>query len=351
MRGITQLTAAYLLLSSVALAFTPKMTEKVVRRTNESHSLTDSFHHKFSLNSGAEDHNLSEIRNVNMRNFHTFLNVLGVSPHVAIGALKLSSSDYLDNVIFGKDEAEKKSPWNWTLFWLAPGSMACIYMSYFMDSNFFLSLALMTCFISLDLLFWSDLIGIIIPKTRGHALITILVRPINAIVTAILYHYIVFPLSWTFWVTGMYYLWLLILPFVSILYVFYRVTGLYRSFCAHYLEIRDIEIGAFSVINRALNENNLGFVSESWKEMYEPPHGGFHYEVLGDGAFGSVVKGRLKGSTDPNDLVAIKTIKTVAKNNESVLGAAILLAGTAVLGNAASVAEDVTNTLKSSLEQ
>jgi hypothetical protein len=336
----------------VALLLTPPVVKAI---TSPVGNVTDNLQNRFKggmevyekhfgQGSGMEDHDLWKIRDMNKHSFHTFLNVIGVSPHVAIGTLKYISEDYLDNILFGKDEAKEKSPWSWSLFWLAPGLMSCRYMSYFMDTNFWMSLAFMASFVSLDLLYWSDLIGLFLPKTRGHAFITVIARPVNAVITALAYHYIIYPCTFSFLVKYMYYIWIYFLPFISIVYVFYRVKRLYYAFRAYQREISTIDHMALAAVERALRDENLGFVCQPWQELYDS------IETLGEGHFGIVMKGNIKGNLD--DLVAIKKIKIEDRNEDNVIrSVALTLAIGAVLGNAAECVEDASLALKSPRQQ
>lgn len=343
MRCMIALVVIQLLTSPVAKAITPPVGNVKDNRQNHFNGEMEEYEKHFGQGSGMEDHDLWKIREVNEHSFHTFLNVIGVSPHVAIGTLKYMSEDYLDNILFGKDEAKEKSPWSWPLFWLAPGLMSCRYMSYFMDTNFLMSLGFMASFVSLDLLYWSDLVGLLLPKTRGHAFITVIARPVNAVITALVYHYIIYPLSFSFWVKYMYYIWLSFLPFISIVCVYYRAKRLYYAFRAHEREISTVDYGALAAVKRALCNESLGFVSQPWQELYDP------IETLGEGAFGIVMKGNKKGN--PEDLVAIKKIKVGDRNDAAVIEIAIKLAVCAVLGNAAESVEDASLALKSPQQQ
>ena len=89
---------------------------------------------QFESGVGAEEFRLEALRQAARLDFHTMLWALSNCPHVALGSLRFFRPHF-DSVLYGADEAEKKSPFSWLLFLLAPGTVAIRYFWAFFDTD------------------------------------------------------------------------------------------------------------------------------------------------------------------------------------------------------------------------
>jgi hypothetical protein len=107
--------------------------------------------------SGAEDLDLWSLREYNPRYVQPFF-FLMLHPHLAQAVLHWNFN--VDEAMFGKDEAKEKSPWSWIMFFLCPGLLTCRYVSYFYDTNPYLTVILCLYWGSSDVSWLLEIYGI-----------------------------------------------------------------------------------------------------------------------------------------------------------------------------------------------
>lgn len=260
---------------------------------------------------GAEDHSLHYIRVTVPLHFNTFISSVTLSPHIAIGLFRLLYGQKLDQVIYGVDESEEKSPWNLYLYVTSPGVLSLKYFYGFVDTNFIEAYVLMfVCLIS-DITFWFELLTFAFTDEKKSAINQFLSRNIIAIN----------------WFIGLFLCFYFIMPFLSsndydMLCFLLECFLLYKAF-----ETLRVQVKLFyeacifryyimSVVDKSKRDELKGKVTSLLKNekkslIIEDNNWNQHYtkvHILGRGSYGEVWEGSAIG--DANRKVAIKTLFT-----------------------------------------
>ena len=173
--------------------------------------------------------------------FHTMLWALGSCPHVAMAGLRIFRPHF-DDVLYGVDEADEKSPFSWPLFVLAPGTLAMRYFWAFFDTDpgalrilppslptspvtlhcthlpAVLVLVLTLSYSLLDVVWWAQLAMLAcLPYVRRSVLRTIATRFLSCIVTSTVYRLVLFPLTPALVTDAAYYVFLALAPLFTLL--------------------------------------------------------------------------------------------------------------------------------------
>lgn len=314
-------------LDTLALLRDRRDVKQLCKLANASTALTV---HDLIEGFGAEDYSIYLLRDLARRDFHTLLYGLSCSPHFGIASMRLFLPD-LDVIMFGRDEADAKTPFSWVHAFLAPGVLASRYIWHFFDTDPKLSSALALTWVVSDLLFWVQLlIMAIVPGARPAILRRIGMRNGVAIVSTLAYRFVFFPEVPPIVISATFHIFAFIAPIVAIVMAFWSIVAVVSAFrlrCAINSKaiivpaVYDRVCGALRILDASPNR---GFDEQSYTGLYKT------VKALPEGKLGKTFWALRLGEQNPKE-VCLKVLKAPEMAAEATLSIATV---SAVMGAA-----------------
>jgi len=85
---------------------------------------------------GAEDNSLETIRRLYPREYYSLFASMSISPFFTMSLIRFKLGHEFDEILFGHDEAQEKSPWALHKIFIGPGILFNEYITAFEDTNF-----------------------------------------------------------------------------------------------------------------------------------------------------------------------------------------------------------------------
>ena len=82
---------------------------------------------------GAEDYSLETIRRLYPREYYSLFASMSISPFFAMSLIRLKLGHEFDEILYGHDEAQVKSPWAFPKILIGPGLLFNEYIAAFED--------------------------------------------------------------------------------------------------------------------------------------------------------------------------------------------------------------------------